>query len=78
MGLGFSIHRGEILAATCEPLLDIAEHHNCLDVLLLDHPPKLGTGVTSVLIWGTFGTLFSLITSLSIGFCKFSQLPINL
>ena len=51
MGLGFSFRGWKILAATCKALLDVAEHYNCLDVLLLDHPPELWTGVTSILIW---------------------------
>ena len=67
MALALSFHGWKILAATCEALLYVAEHYNRLDILLLNHPPELGTGVTSVLIWRTFRTLFSLISSLSIG-----------
>ena len=78
MTLGFSFHRWKILAATCEALLYVAEHHDRLDILLLDHPPELGTRVTSVLIWRTFRTLFSLISSLSIGLVSLFSVYVRL
>ena len=53
--------RWKVLTTTREPLLDVAQHDDGGHLLLLHHPPELGTGVDVVLI-RTFRTSLGVFT----------------